>query len=499
MGRLLKLRLRRDFCAALPQCELLESGLVRIRSLLIFVIGSALCATAETIHLKNGRAILADSVRETATHVEYTIGEDTYALPKASVDHVDSGGSPVHSSGSSTLAARSEMPITAPTEDISRASEVQDKLIRDGHVDESAIADVEKIGSAELSGAAYYVAGQFEFFNGDRERARRYLERGLSFLPNNAPMLDLYVASLLRLHREHDAVAYAEQATRVAPRSADSFFLLGQAYFLSDRTQDAIRAFKQSVQLRPDATVQEWLERAERESSAENNFTEADTGHFALHYEGGKSSDALRGEILNALETHYNELVGEIGIAPRSTISVSLYTSQAFFDVTQAPGWSGAVYDGKLRIPVEGLTSVTPELSRVLKHELAHAFISQITRGRCPQWLNEGVAMSVEPRELGSVGYRLQQVYAAQRQMPLSALEGNWLSFSTSEASLAYYEGLAGVLYIRDTYGMSDVQRILQRIGDGSSTEAAMRTTIHGGYADLEEGVAGYLKKNFGP
>jgi tetratricopeptide (TPR) repeat protein len=307
------------------------------------------------------------------------------------------------------------------------------------------------------------------------------------------------VATLLRLHREQDAVAYAEQATRLAPRSADSFFLLGQAYFLSDRTQDAIRAFRQSVKLRPDATVQQWLDRAERESSAENNFTEADTGHFALHYEGGKSSDALRGEILSTLEAHYNELVSEIGVAPRSTISVSLYTSQAFFDVTQAPGWSGAVYDGKLRIPVEGLTSVTPELSRVLKHELAHAFISQITRGRCPQWLNEGVAMSVEPRSLGSVGYRLEQVYAAQRQMPLSALEGSWLSFSSGEASLAYYEGLAGVLYIRDTYGMSDVQRILQRIGDGSSTEAAMRMTIHGGYADLEEGITGYLKKNFGP
>lgn len=463
------------------------------------MLGAAVCASAETIHLKNGRTILADSVKETPTHVEYTIGEDTYAVPKASVDHIDSGGTPARSLGSASLATRSEMPITAPSEEISRSSEVQDKLIKDGHVDESAIADVEKIGSTELSGAAYFVAGQFEFYNGDRDRARRYLERGLTFLPDNPAMLDLYVAALLRLHREQDAVSYAERAARVAPNSADSFFLLGQAYYLSDRTPDAIKAFKQSLRLRPDGTVQEWLQRAERESSAENNFTEADTGHFALHYEGGKSSEALRGDILNALEAHYNELVGELGVAPRSTISVSLYTSQAFFDVTQAPGWSGAVYDGKLRIPVEGLTAVTPELSRVLKHELAHAFISQITRGRCPQWLNEGVAMSVEPRTLGGLGYRLEQVYAAQRQMPLSALEGSWLNFSSNEASLAYYEGLAGVLYIRDTYGMSDVQRILQRIGDGSSTEAAMRMTIHGGYADLEDGITGYLKKNFGP
>ena len=459
----------------------------------------AVCANAETIHLKNGGAIVADSVRESSGHVEYTIGEDTYAISKSSVDHIDSGGAPMHSSGFSAISTPADLPITAPTEEIGRAGEVQDKLIRDGHVDESAIADVDKIGSSELSGAAYFVAGRFEFENGDLERSRRYLERGLEFLPGNPAMLDLYVACLLRLRRPQDAVRYAEQVTRLAPNSADSFALLGRAYFMADRTQDAIRAWKRALQLRPDPNVQELLAHAERESSAENNFSEADTGHFALHYEGGKSSDALRGEVLNALEAHYNELVGELGLAPRDTISVSLYTSQAFFDVTQAPGWAGALYDGKLRIPVEGLSGVTPDLSRVLKHELAHAFINQITRGRCPQWLNEGVAMSVEPRTLSGVGYRLEQVYAAQRQMPLASLEGSWVGFSNSEAYLAYYEGLAGVLYIRDTYGMSDIQRILERIGDGSSTEMAMRTTLHGGYADLEDGITGYLKKNYGP
>src|SRR5437660_11244260 len=104
--------------------------------------------------------------------------------------------------------------------------------------------------------------------------------------------------------------------------------------------------------------------------------------------------------------------------------------------------------------------------------------------------------MSVGPINLGSLRPRVQQVYAVQRQMALSALEGSWMGFSNSQASLAYYEGLAGVLYIRDTYGMSDIQRILERIGDGSSTETAMRTTIHGGYADLEDGITGYLKKN---
>jgi hypothetical protein len=45
---------------------------------------------------------------------------------------------------------------------------------------------------------------------------------------------------------------------------------------------------------------------------------------------------------------------------------------------------------------------------------------------------------------------------------------------------------------------MSDVVRILQRIGQGSSTEAALRATIHSGYSSLEEEIAQYLKKTYG-
>jgi hypothetical protein len=63
---------------------------------------------------------------------------------------------------------------------------------------------------------------------------------------------------------------------------------------------------------------------------------------------------------------------------------------------------------------------------------------------------------------------------------------------------VAYAEGLAAVEYIRNTYGMGDLARILQRLGEGQSIEAALRSTIHAGYAELESEVTTYLKKNYG-
>ena len=65
---------------------------VLILVLVMLAVGAARPATADVIHLKNGRTIWADQVRETKDHVEYDLGEDTYAIAKSSVDHIDAGG-----------------------------------------------------------------------------------------------------------------------------------------------------------------------------------------------------------------------------------------------------------------------------------------------------------------------------------------------------------------------------------------------------------------------
>src|SRR5437879_13161911 len=102
---------------------------------------------------------------------------------------------------------------------------------------------------------------------------------------------------------------------------------------------------------------------------------------------------------------------------------------------------------------------MTSDLARVLKHELAHSFVSQATGGRCPTWLNEGIAQAVEPKTV-QYGRRLSQLFRAQQAIPYNALEGGFMRFSPIEAVVAYDESLAAVQYISETYGMSDVERI---------------------------------------
>ncbi len=469
--------------------------LQRVTSFLIFSALVVTGASADTIFLKNGRKILADQVREKGNRYEYDIGEDTYAIPKSTVDHIEAGGAPVHSRAGS---AAVELPALAPANRLANEGDLVGKIINEGKVNPEALSSLESKGKAELSATAEFIAGKFEFDRGNINQARQYFDNALRFQPDNSTILVYYAAVLIRTGNPSQALQYAQRAVRAAPESPDAYTMLGYAQFASDRTRDAIVSWKHSLALRPDQTVEQYLAKAQREQNVESNFSEGESSHFTLHYEGKQTSEAFRAQILSSLEADYDDLVRDLGTPPRDNILVTLYTEQAFFDVTHAPGWSGAMNDGKLRIPISGLSTVTSDLAHVLKHELAHSFITQLSAGRCPPWLHEGIAQYLEPKNLGGIGHQLALLFKNQQNIPLNALEGSFLQFSGTQASLAYAESLAAVTYITDSYGMSDIQRILQRLGQGSSTEAALRATIHSDYGQLESDVAKYLVDKYG-
>ena len=464
--------------------------------MLCMVLASA--ASADTIHLKNGRTILADHVRENGNRYEYEIGDDSYAIPKSSVERVEAGGMPASVASSGANKSAGDLPVFTPVDSLATEGDLPKTIVKDGKVDPEALSKLEGKGNAELSATAEFIAGKFEFDHGNIDQARRYFENALHFQPENSTVLIYYAALLVRTGNPSQALSYAQRAVSASPNSPDAYTVLGYAQQASDHTRDAVASWKHSLELRPDPAVQQYLAKAQREQNVETDFAQRESGHFVLHYEGKQTSESFREQILAALESDYDDLARDLGTPPRDNILVTLYTEQAFFDVTRAPSWSGALNDGKLRIPINGLNSMTPELARVLKHELAHTFINQLSAGRCPPWLHEGIAQFMEPKSLGSDGRQLAQLFKSQNNIPLNVLEGSFLRFSGGQAYLAYAESLAAVTYINDTYGMGDIQRILQLLSQGNSTEAALRATIHSDYGQLESEVAKYLADKYG-
>jgi len=460
------------------------------------VLLAALLAPADVIHLKNGRTIWADQVRETKDRVEYDLGEDTYAIPKSSVDHIEAGGAAAVHAGSG---AGANVPdITPPAPSFNHEADVAEKVIRDGKVDTDALGSVAQTGNPEAAATAYFLAGKHESDHGNFPQAKRYYESALHFQPDNSTLLIYYAATLMRTGHAAEALPYAQHAASIAPDSPDAMAMLGFVQFASDHTPDAIRSWKKSLALRPDATVSQYLARAERESSAESDFSQRESIHFNLHFEGKDTSETFRRDLLATLDSDYDDLVRDLGYSPRNNIAVTLYTQQAFFDVTRAPSWSGAINDGKLRIPISGVASVTPELARVLKHELTHSFVSQMSSNRCPTWLNEGIAQIEEGKSAAQYGRQLEKIFATGDEIPFNVLEGSFMSFSGPVATAAYAESLSATEYIRDAYGMSEITRILELLSQGSSSEAALRATVHCDYRQLRDEMTRTLKEKYG-
>jgi tetratricopeptide (TPR) repeat protein len=461
--------------------------------LILLVGGLPVPSSADVIHLKNGEAIYADQTKQTASGIEYQKGDDSYTIPNSVVQSVEKTAVPPPSAS----VAVQQLPAYTPETPARGEEHFLDQILHTGKVDRNALLQIDSHGNRDETAIAYYIAGKQEFEAGDYGSARRDFENALRNNPHNPAILNFYASLLVKTGNARQAIIYAEQAVAQAPDSADAYAVLGYAQYSADHPREAIQSWKKSLALRPDSSIRQILARAQREKYVESNYSERETGHFVLRYEGAQSSEALRAQLLETLELAYRDLSREFGSEPRSSISVVLYTNEAFFDVTHARAWVGALNDGKIRIPLRGMTAMTPMLARVLRHELTHSFIEQTAQGRCPQWLHEGIAQMLEPRALGG-GATLAQLFKADREVPLNSLESGFSSLSSAQAELAYAESLATVSYIRDRYGMSDVLRILDKLGQGESVESALRTTIHCDYKQLQEETGVALIHQFG-
>ncbi len=478
----------------------------------IFLLSAALLLAgagtrADTIVLKNGRRIMAFNVVEEGEKVQYETSAGQLSIPKSIVDHIEKGGAgPMWDSPGAAAANLAITPPAPALEPGGGGSEIERGTVHDGAIDRDYIAKLESAARgggqrASISAAlAHHAASQFELTHGDMEHALEDERTALTYGPEE-PSLLMNVAYLhLRRSEYKQSLEYLERARRAAPENPDVPKLAGWAYYGLNKLDQAVSEWKRALALRPDSEVQAALEKAQRDKQEEDSYRENESSHFTLRY-SGEEEPGLAREVLRTLETHYGKIASELNYSPPDAIGVVLYTQQAFADITRAPGWVGALNDGRIRVPVQGLVSVTPELSRVLKHELTHSFIQQKTRGRAPTWIQEGVAQWMEGKRSGDSASALLQTYQDGHATPLGGLEGSWMRFSSDAASYAYAWALANIEAIiqanGQANGMSDVERILDRIASGSSTEEALRDVLHSDYAEVMKATAEYLRKTY--
>jgi Peptidase MA superfamily/Tetratricopeptide repeat len=486
----------------------MRNSLRRVAWPLAILAALAFTAGADTIVLKNGRRIHASNVVQEGDRVSFETSAGRLSLPRSSVDHIVHGGSTDMAAPGSeaipdaTRAIASSSPPAPLTS--AEADAIAKAVVVEGSIDRDYISRLEVQAdrggkeAADRVAIAHHIAAQFELSQGDIKSATAHYRRGLIYSPDNLGLLLNLSYLLLRQSEYNEALECLEHARRVDPDSADVAKFMGWAYAGQNKFDLAVAEWKRSLALRPDPEIERALAKAQRDRQEEAGYREGSSAHFQVRYSGAAAPPALVRDILSTLEADFSLIESVLNYTPPESIGVVLYTDQAFMDITRAPAWAGALNDGRIRIPVQGLREMNAELSRELKHELTHSFITQKTRARCPTWLQEGVAQWMEGATAADAAATFVTGFDRTHQtLSLGALEGSWLGLPGNDARLAYSWSLSVVELIVKQGGPEDVTRILDQIAAGADTQTAVKNIVRMDYPELEDETVNYLRATY--
>jgi hypothetical protein len=215
--------------------------------------------------------------------------------------------------------------------------------------------------------------------------------------------------------------------------------------------------------------------------------TGASNALFRVQYDGS-TDEPLGLAVLRVLDAAWAEYSERLGCSPTQPVTVVLQTATVFSDTTRAPEWAAGWNDGTIRVPVRGLKSPTPELVRVLRHELAHSFVAAGAGSRCPIWLHEGIAQWLEG---GDPAREDAPLASRARQAPLprlESLESSFVTLSKPAAANAYAASLSAVAHIVKLRGEAGLRQLIVALAEGHAIADALPRALQMSYADLQSG-----------
>jgi len=284
--------------------------------------------------------------------------------------------------------------------------------------------------------------------------------------------------------------------------TAEGLYFLGRLHYDAGETDEALGYWEKAAALAPsDAFFGGLLERMRREQAVEARMERGHSSRFIVSYDTGEVQTGIALSILDVLESAYNSVGTDLGYFPEARVPVIIYTKRDYREVTRSPDWSGGLYDGKIRLPIGGLTDITPELRATLRHEYTHAVVRELTKGNCPVWLNEGIAELQGRLESNTPLAELGKTAKTGEFFALRRLEAGFTGLGNREVRLAYEQSYALVNFLVSTYGWHRVRSILLNLGEGLAIDQAFIKGLSDLSLDLD-GVFGewkeYMKREYG-
>jgi tetratricopeptide (TPR) repeat protein len=306
-------------------------------------------------------------------------------------------------------------------------------------------------------------------------------------LPRDGSVCFAAGIAAFRLGKNSDAEEWFQRALKLDPKLADASVWLSEVQYRQGRLKDAL-ATLEDVQQRSPSTqgVEERLREWRKENQLQDRFYESRGAHFSVLFEG-PADEMLARRVVEHLEAAYWRIGGALTAYPANPITVVLYTTEQFRDITRMPSWTAASYDGRIRVPIRGALDQSERLERVLAHEYVHAVVAMLGGRNVPTWMNEGLAEVFENKGTDEAEAVLART---STRPPLKALERGFTQLSDAQAHLAYAYSAHAVKRMIDLRGAPAVVTLLQDLARGAEFPSAFQQRIFMRYEDFEAMVA---------
>lgn len=424
------------------------------------VLFLASIASADTVYLKSGRRIECEKAWEEGKEIKYQISEGTVGIPRSMVAKIVKSDS----TDASPPAAASQ---TAPTQ--SQPSDVLTQETREKLATAYTIMANDLVEKKDLAGALEYLKKAYEM--------TRTRETTFNLAAVYYALKDEWNASLL-----------FHELLRLDPRNTEAMNCLADMAWRKEDLDEAEAYWKKSLSIKQDPEIKLRLERLKKEKKASDGYDGSTTRHFLMKYDGGAANTLLVDQITDFMEETYQQLSSQFEEYPGEPFVVVLYPAREYVNVTEAPYWSGGVNDGKIKLPIGGLSSLNDELRRVLVHELTHSFVNIKSSGNCPTWLQEGLAQRTEGKILSSESLKGLRAMAEQKSLPsMKQLGGSFTSATSEEAGVLYVISYSFTEFLIDRYRFSGINSLLEKLGAGESFDAAFAGAYSFPISEAEE------------
>ena len=191
---------------------------------------------------------------------------------------------------------------------------------------------------------------------GEGARAARVFAEALALAPDN-PLLWFGAGAAAHVDgRPKDASAHLRKALAYDPKLTPASLLFGEIVYADGDVAQAIAIYEKALKHAPgDPHLTKRLAAWRVDADVHRDFDERRFDRFRVMFQGHADA-ALAAQATEMLNAAFWRIGAALGAYPSDSVVVMLYTEQQFRDITQAPEWSGGVYDGRIRVPAAGAT-----------------------------------------------------------------------------------------------------------------------------------------------